>query len=197
MIHFFEKGGSDITLLLLHGTGGDEHQIVPLARQMAPDANLLSFRGEVSEHGNLRFFARFEDGSFDWEDLRARVAELAAEIDAAVEKYQIDRSKMVAVGYSNGANTAAALWYLYPESVRHAIFLRPMAMMDEKPDLSGHSGLVLVGATDNVCSPREGLAMADSFLALGATVETVAIPAAHNLIRQDAEEASNFIDRLR
>src|SRR6201982_3381554 len=114
-IHEFVRGTSQRTLLLLHGTGGNERDLIPLGRELDPNASLLSPRGKVLENGMPRFFRRLAEGVFDLEDLKTRTHELADFVIAAAERYKIDISKIVAVGYSNGANIAASTLLLRPE----------------------------------------------------------------------------------
>ena len=137
-IHRFEPG-ADPTLppvLLLHGTGGDEADLVPLGREVAPGAALLSPRGNVLEGNMPRFFRRFREGLFDEEDVRRRARELADFVAAARHAYGL--AQPLALGYSNGANIAAALLLLHPKALAGAILLRAMAPLAEspKPDLS-------------------------------------------------------------
>src|SRR5690625_1592958 len=113
MKHIFQKGNdpSKPTLLLLHGTGGTEQDLLPLSENIDPDANILSVRGNVSENGMPRFFRRLAEGVFDEEDLIFRTKELNEFLDEAAETYGFDRDQVVAVGYSNGANIAASLLF--------------------------------------------------------------------------------------
>jgi phospholipase/carboxylesterase len=121
------------TLLMLHGTGGDERDLLPLGRELWPWAALLGVRGKVLENGMPRFFRRLAEGVFDVEDLKSRTDELAQFIDAASERYQFSKKKLIAVGYSNGANIAASLILLHPHYLAGAILFR--AMMPFVPDL--------------------------------------------------------------
>src|ERR1700730_15362735 len=114
-IHEFVPGDSERTLLLLHGTGGNERDLIPIGRELAPAAALLSPRGKVLENGMPRFFRRLAEGVFDLDDLRKRTHELADFVAAAAQRYKIDVEKLVAVGYSNGANIAASMLLLRPE----------------------------------------------------------------------------------
>src|ERR1700760_3071890 len=111
-IHRFQPADSHRTLLLLHGTGGDENDLLQVGAAIDPDAALLSPRGKVLENGAPRFFRRLAEGVFDEEDVVRRAQELSAFVREASETYGIDRAKLVAVGYSNGANIAAAIWLL-------------------------------------------------------------------------------------
>ncbi|AGK04513.1 alpha/beta hydrolase [Meiothermus ruber] len=119
-VHCYEPGSARATLLLLHGTGGNEHSLVELARQMAPAANLLSPRGKVLENGAPRFFRRLAMGVFDQADLMAQAANLARFVQEAAERYGFDAGRVYALGYSNGANMAAALMLLHPEALAGA-----------------------------------------------------------------------------
>ena len=117
-VHQFIPGSSGRTLLLLHGTGGDEHDLVPLGRELDPAASLLSPRGPVSENGSLRFFRRLAEGVFDLEDLKRRTEDLAEFILGASQRYALDPGQFVAVGYSNGANIAASVLLRRPDRCR-------------------------------------------------------------------------------
>src|SRR5438876_7450875 len=145
-IHEFVPGNSDRTLLLLHGTGGNERDLIPLGRELDPRAALLSPRGKVLENGMPRFFRRLAEGVFDLEDLKKRTNELADFIAAAAQHYELAADQIVAVGYSNGANIAASLLLLRPETLRTAVLFRVMVpLVPEKvPDLS--SVRVWIGA---------------------------------------------------
>ena len=136
-IHKFVPGSSEsshaTTLLLLHGTGGDENDLLPLGHQLWPGAALLGVRGKVLENGMPRFFRRFAEGVFDVEDLKYRTEELAQFIDAAAERYGFSRKKLIVVGYSNGANIGASLILLHPHYMAAAVLFR--AMMPFRPDL--------------------------------------------------------------
>ncbi|HJX26089.1 MAG TPA: hypothetical protein VJ252_08025, partial [Chthoniobacterales bacterium] len=125
-IHEFVPGTSGRTLLLLHGTGGNEHDLLPLGRVLDPTAALLSPRGKILENGMPRFFRRLAEGVFDLEDLKKRTHELADFVAASAEQYQFAADKLVAVGYSNGANIAGSMLLLRPETFRTAILFRAM-----------------------------------------------------------------------
>src|SRR5215475_3170856 len=120
-IHEFVPGNSSRTLLLLHGTGGNERDLIPLGRELDPTAALLSPRGKVLENGMPRFFRRLAEGVFDLEDLKYRANELADFVTVAAEHYGFARDNLIAVGYSNGANIAAAMLLLRPEILPIAI----------------------------------------------------------------------------
>src|SRR5262249_25501268 len=139
-IHRFEPappGGTDATLLLLHGTGGNENDLLPVGRAVAPHSALLSPRGRVLAHGMPRFFRRLAEGAFDHEDLVARTHELADFVAEAAKRYGFDAKRVIAAGFSNGANIAGSLMLLRPETLAGAILLRPMVPFEPKtpPDL--------------------------------------------------------------
>lgn len=145
-----------MTLLLLHGTGGDENDLLQLGHDLSPRAALLSPRGRVVESGMPRFFRRIAEGVFDTEDLIFRTHELAGFVEAASRNYGFDTSRLVAVGYSNGANIASSLLLLHPRLLTGAILFRPMVpfMPEKLPDLSGVSVLIAGGLADQIV-PRE------------------------------------------
>src|SRR5450432_1356199 len=125
-VHQFVPGSSDRTLLLLHGTGGNEHDLIPLGRELDREAALLSPRGKVLENGHPRFFRRLAEGVFDLEDLKQRTDELADFVVAAAAQYQFSAEKVVAVGYSNGANIAASILLRRPGTLPSAVLLRAL-----------------------------------------------------------------------
>src|SRR5438093_3654724 len=128
-IHEFVRGSSDRTLLLLHGTGGNERDLIPLGRELDINASLLSPRGKVLENGMPRFFRRLAEGVFDLEDLKKRTNELADFVAAAAQHYGFAGDKGVTVGYSNGANIAASMLLLRSETLRAAILLRFIVLL--------------------------------------------------------------------
>ena len=144
-----------ITLLLLHGTGGDESDLLPLGQALAPGAAILSPRGKVRENGMPRFFRRLSEGVFDVEDVKLRARELAAFIRAAVAHYPLDPETIVAVGYSNGANIAAAVLLLEPGALRRAILLHAMVPLqpENPPDLAGVAVFMAAGRRDPIVAP--------------------------------------------
>ena len=172
-------------LLLLHGTGGNENDLIPLGLQLAPGAALLSPRGKVLENGMPRFFRRHGEGVFDLEDLRARTEELAAFLDAARAHYKID--KPIALGFSNGANIAWSLMLARPDALAGAILLRGMLPFDppEKPALNGKPVLIINGSMDPIVPPEVHRKLADTLRGFGADVRYEVLPASHQLTRQD------------
>src|SRR6184192_949562 len=148
-IHEFVPGTSNRSLLLLHGTGGNERDLIPLGRELDPDAALLSPRGKVLENGMPRFFRRLAEGIFDLEDLKYRTNELADFVAAAAHRYSFASDNVVAVGYSNGDNIAASMLLLRPEILSDAILFRAMVPLipETEPDLG--SVRVWIGAGSN------------------------------------------------
>ncbi|MDQ0201377.1 alpha/beta hydrolase [Neobacillus ginsengisoli] len=159
MKHFFQKGkdGTKPTFLLLHGTGGNELDLIPLAGKMDEDASFLSVRGNVLENGMPRFFRRLAEGIFDEDDLVFRTKELYEFLDEASAKYGFDRKNIIAVGYSNGANIAASMLFHFQNALKGAILHHPMVPLRgiELPDLTGISVFIGAGTNDPICSPLE------------------------------------------
>jgi phospholipase/carboxylesterase len=196
-IHRFEPGGDPALppVLLLHGTGGDETDLLPLGREIAPGAALLSPRGNVLEGGMPRFFRRYREGVFDEADVRRRAKELALFVAEARRAYGV--AAPVALGYSNGANIAAALLLLHPDVLTGAILLRAMAPLADppKPDLSGIPVLILSGSSDPIVPPASAARLAEALAAAGARVEREVLPASHGLTQADVTRAGAFFRR--
>ena len=197
--HVFEPGSSDWTLLLLHGTGGDEHDLVGLGRQLAPTAALLSPRGQVLENGMPRFFRRLAVGQLDIPDLLARTDQLAEFIADAATAYGRDPGKVVAVGLSNGANIAASLLLRHPATLRAAGLLRPMLPYEPEqiPQLTGTDVLIEAGERDPY-SPAEQVARLTEILrAGGAAVTTTVEPGAgHGLTQDDLRRLAAWVSEV-
>lgn len=157
MKHIFQKGTNDTTLLLLHGTGGNEQDLLPLAEKMDANANVLSVRGNVSEGGMPRFFRRIAEGVFDEEDLIFRTKELNEYLDQASKEYNFNRDHIIAVGYSNGANIAASLLFHYENALKGATLHHPMVPRRgiELPDLKGKKVFIAAGTNDPICPSEE------------------------------------------
>lgn len=196
-VHKFEpaNNGSDRTLLLLHGTGGDETDLLSVARAIDENAALISPRGKVLERGMPRFFRRLAEGVFDEEDLIARTHELADFVADAAKHYQRDPSKIIAVGFSNGANIAAALMLLRPEALRAGVLIRAMVPLvpKERADLSGKSALILSGTADTIVPLDNAERLATLLRDAGADVTQKWIAASHGLTMEDVETARDWI----
>lgn len=192
-IHRFEPGDpARPVLLALHGTGGDESDLVPLARAIDPRAAVLSPRGKVLEQGMPRFFRRLAEGVFDLEDLRLRTGELADFLDAAAAAYAFDRSRMVAVGYSNGANIAASLLLSRANAFAGAILLRPMVPFEPGRPVALAGAKILVSASrqDAIVPPASTERLVELLAAGGAEVTTRWYPTGHGLSPQEIRDAA-------
>ncbi len=189
------EDGSDITLLLLHGTGGNEEDLIPLGKELAPGAAILSPRGKVSEFGAPRFFRRLAEGVFDHEDLVLRTHELAAFVESAAEEYGFDKAKLVAAGYSNGANVAASMMLLHPGLVRAAVLFRSMAPFEPEvgPNLSGVPVFMAAGSRDQMISPENTQALAEMLEGSGAEVELRWRDTGHALTYEEVGEAKEWL----
>lgn len=188
-------GSKGPTLLLLHGTGGDENDLVPLGQMLLPEANLLSPRGNVPENGMARFFRRLEEGVFDQEDLRARTEDMAAFIELAAVQTGLDPNRVIAVGYSNGANLAASLLLRHPERLSAAVLLHAMVPFEPErvPDLAGKPIFLSAGRNDPIVPPENTQRLAALFEAGGAGVTLHWHNAGHSLTREEADTAKAWI----
>ena len=186
------------TLLLLHGTGGNEEDLIPLGQDLAPGAAVLSPRGKVSEYGAPRFFRRLAEGVFDHEDLLFRTHELSDFVEAAREEYGFDRSKLVAVGYSNGANVAASTILLHPGLLRAAVLFRAMVPFepDVTPDLSGMSVFMAAGRMDRMIPPDNTQRLADILYEAGADVDLRWRGTGHPLTYEEVGEAKEWLSEV-
>ncbi|CAI6050069.1 alpha/beta hydrolase [Cohnella sp. JJ-181] len=197
MNHIYEPGKKTDapTLLLLHGTGGSERDLVGVGRMLHPDAALLGVRGNVSERGMARFFRRIAEGLFDEEDLIARTAELNAFVDESAARYGFDRGNVVAVGYSNGANIAASLLYHHQDALKAAVLFHPMVPRRgvDLPDLAGVPVFIGAGRNDPLCTMAESEELAAALGAAGAAVETHWENGGHQLSRTEVEAAAAWL----
>jgi predicted esterase len=198
-LHEFVPGNSNRTLLLLHGTGGNERDLIPLGRELDPNASLLSPRGKILENGMPRFFRRLAEGVFDLEDLRTRTNELADFVDAAVRHYKLPVNGIVAVGYSNGANIAASMLLLRPEIMHEAILFRAMVPLipDRFPDLSPVRVWIGAGDQDPIVPPSETKRLAELLRRAGADVTIRFVNASHALTNDDVITARDWLEKLR
>ena len=199
LVHEFVPGSSKRTLLLLHGTGGNEHDLIPLGREIDPAAAILSPRGKVLENGMPRFFRRLAEGIFDEEDLKRRTHELADFVGAAAQHYELAGNKIVAVGYSNGANIAASLLLLRPETLRAAILFRAMVpLIPEKlPDLSSTRVWIGAGNQDPIIPTSETQRLVDLLRTAGADVAIRFVNAGHGLTNNEIEIARDWLMNLK
>jgi predicted esterase len=198
--HAYRPGaGTDApTLLLLHGTGGDEHDMLRLGGLM-PGANLLSPRGQVLEHGKARFFRRLAEGVFDLDDLRRRSGDLTSFVAEAAAAYGFDAGRVYAMGFSNGANIASALALLHPGALRGAVLFRAMVPLepDPLPSLPDFRVLISNGQRDPLVSREETERLASLLQRSGADVELHWQPAGHELMPGDFNAARTWLDAAR
>jgi predicted esterase len=185
------------TLLLLHGTGGNESDLLGLGRMLAPGAALLSPRGNVSEHGMPRFFRRLAEGVFDQEDLIQRTHELADFVGAAADGYGFDRQRVVAVGYSNGANIATSTMLLRPGVLQAAVLFRPMVPLvpDELPDLSAVRVFISAGENDPIVPRAQSEQLALLLQSAGADVTLRWQTSGHALHAHEIETAQAWLEQ--
>jgi predicted esterase len=196
-VHHYQPGktpGSP-TLLLLHGTGGNEHDLLGLAPDLLPEAGVLSPRGKVLEHGMPRFFRRLAEGVFDLEDLRVRTAELADFVIAAASHYGFDAARVVAAGFSNGANIAASIVLLRPGVLHRAVLFRAMVPLvpNPLPSLPGTPVLVSNGRADPIVAAAETERLAALLRNAGAEVTLVLQAAGHHLVPEDLIRAREWL----
>lgn len=197
-VHRYQPGTSGDTLLLLHGTGGDERDLVPLGERIAPQANLLSPRGPVLENGMPRFFRRLDVGVFDEADIARRAVDLGAFVRAGAERYGFDPSRVRALGYSNGANMAAALMLLDPALLSGAALLRAVLPLEppHPPDLTGRSVRIAAGRRDPYAPPERVDALAERLRAGGASVDLRWSERGHELDPREIDETAEWFASL-
>ncbi|HTI39759.1 MAG TPA: alpha/beta hydrolase [Vicinamibacterales bacterium] len=196
--HVFKPGTSGTTLLVLHGTGGDEHDLLPLARMLLPEASVLSPRGQVLERGMPRFFRRLAEGVFDEADLRQRAGDLSRFVASAASRYGFDPQGVVAVGFSNGANIASATMLLHPETLAAAVVIRAMVPLvpDPLPPLAGKHVLVSNGRADPTVPPAETERLVQLLRSAGADVTLAWQPGGHQLTEADVATARAWLERV-
>ena len=189
------REGALDTLLLLHGTGGDENDLLPLADVIAPRANALSPRGKVMEHGMPRFFRRLAEGVLDVPDLKLCAAELSDFVAAAAKEYGFDARRVSAVGYSNGANAALGMLLERPDSIQRAILMRAMLAYEPAPTLGlrGKRILLLAGASDPYSRAPTTDRLAELLRARGAEVDAHYARAGHELSQEDITIAKKWV----
>jgi predicted esterase len=184
-----------VTLLLLHGSGGNEDGLLSIGHQILPAAALLSPRGKVLENGMPRFSRRLADGIVDVDDLKLRTHELAGFIRDASQQYGLDDSKIIAIGYSNGANITGSLLLMYPHLLAGAVLFRPMVPFRPQhvPDLTDVPVLLASGRDDRIVSPLQSAHLAEILDAAGARVSIHWHPGGHELGQDDLVAAQNWI----
>jgi phospholipase/carboxylesterase len=197
-IHRFvpaEDSASGETLIVLHGTGGDENDLIGIGQTIAPGAAIMSPRGNVSENGAQRFFKRLAEGVFDPKEVRSRAEELARFIRAAITRYGLDATRIYAFGYSNGANIASTVMFIEPGLLQGAILFRPMLVFEpeERGDLSGSSVFISAGRMDPIVPVSSVERLAQLFESCRAEVTLKWQLAGHNLMPSEVREASDWL----
>src|SRR5438045_2405400 len=197
-IHTFVPGNSSRTLFLLHGTGGNEQDLIALGHELDPSAALLSPRGKVLENGMPRFFRRLAEGVFDLEDLKYRTNELADFVAAAAQSYGFTTDQLIAVGYSNGANIAVSMLLLRPEIMRRAILFRAMVPLipDTLPELPCVRVWIGAGDQDPIIPASEAQRLVEVLRRAGADVTIRFAKGGHGLTNDDVEAARNWLGAL-
>ncbi len=187
--------GSPLTLLLLHGTGGNEGDLLHLGRELSPEAALLSPRGRVLESGMPRFFRRLAEGVFDIQDLTEQTHALVRFLGSASRSYGFPPDKVVAVGFSNGANIAGSTLILHPEALAGAVLIRPMVpfMPDALPDLSRKPILVLAGTRDSMVPREETERLAGLLRKAGADLTLSWAGSTHAMSGEDVKTAREWL----
>lgn len=198
--HVFSPGEAGApVLLMLHGTGGNEHEIASLAAELHPGAGVLAPRGQVQEHGMLRWFRRHGEGVFDVDDVIARATELAAFLNAAREHYNLGNRPVMAVGFSNGANIALATAMLQPQTLDRVIAfsgMYPFADRESPADLAGSRLLILNGEADPMAPLDSVSTLIAALHQNGADVEQVLRPGGHGIARTDLEAAKEWLAKV-
>jgi predicted esterase len=190
-----EDADSGETLLVLHGTGGNENDLIGIGQTIAPGAAILSPRGNVLENGAPRFFKRLAEGVFDPKEVRSRGEELARFIRAAIAKYGLDASRIYALGYSNGANVASTVMFIDPRLLQRAILFRPMLVFepDERADVSSASVFISAGRMDPIVPVNSVERLVELFESAHAEVTLKWQLAGHNLVPSEVREAAEWL----
>ena len=196
MQHIFKPGtkSNKPVLLLLHGTGGNENDLLPLADIVDPEASVLSVRGNVSENGMPRFFRRLAEGVFDEEDLIFRTNELNSFLDEAATTYAFDRQNIIAIGYSNGANIAASLLFHFTDALKGAILHHPMVPRRgiALPDLTGKNVFIAAGVNDPICPQQESIDLKELLESAHASVDVQWENNGHQLTMNEVNAAKQW-----
>lgn len=194
--HIYKEGAKPQTLVLLHGTGADERDLLPLGEALMPGANIISPKGQVLEGTMSRWFARLSPGVFDQDDLRQRCEELREFLVSVVEQKNLDKNELYLLGFSNGANMAAAMVMLYPELFAGAILLRAMMPLESAPqaDLSGKHIYMASGTRDQMISEEGAKALAEYCRSMGADFTINWVDGGHGLFQSELSDVKSWLD---
>jgi phospholipase/carboxylesterase len=198
MKHIYQSGNSEITFLLLHGTGGNEFDLLPLAKHIDPNANVLSVRGNVLEYGMPRFFKRLAMGVFDMDSLIQETETLYHFIDDSAKQYHFDRSKVIALGYSNGANIAASILLHYDQAFHAAMLFHPMVPIRnlEKTNLKDVSIFIGAGKNDQMVPDGEIEELNAMFDRAEAITNVFWTEHGHQLNKEEIDQAKIWYEKL-
>ena len=199
MKYIYQKGQDDHPVILLfHGTGGDENDLLSIANEIDEKASVISFRGDVDENGSLRFFKRKPNGQFDYEDLVMRTEKLDLLIKELSVELGFDCNNLVAIGYSNGANIIGSLLFAKEICLKGAILMHPMvARTDVKPkNLSGRKILITAGINDPICPVGESRAVNDILKAAKAEVNIQWFDDGHRLTLKEVDVAKKWYSEI-
>ncbi|MBO1263462.1 alpha/beta hydrolase [Proteiniclasticum sp. SCR006] len=195
MKHKFIKGTDNTrTLVLFHGTGGNENDLIPVAQMIDSEANILSLRGNVNENGMNRFFRRIQEGVFDEEDIRYRAREIIEFLETAAEEYGFSLNALAGLGYSNGANIIAAIHYLYGSVFTKSILFHPMVPLKETPASKLQETSIYIGAGENdpIVPLNNTLALEKTLSEMGADVSLHTYKRGHSLTQEEVQDASSW-----
>ena len=192
-----KDNNDSLTFILLHGTGGNEDDLIPVGQMLSSSASLLSPRGKVLENGMPRFFKRLAEGVFDMEDLKFRTKELADFVKDASKEYSFNLNKTIAVGFSNGANIAASLLLSYPETIKGAILFRAMTpfIPENMPDLSSKKVLLSAGTFDPIVSKSQIEGLLNILQKSDVDVTLKWQQSGHNLTQKDIFDAKEWLEK--
>ena len=196
--HYRATQGADAgapLFLVFHGTGGDENQFFDLAGQLLPGARVVAPRGDVSEGGALRYFRRTGEGVYDMDDLRRRVAQMIAFVEA--RKAEGEARQVIGLGYSNGANILAAVQFAAPALFDASVLMHPLIPFVPSPaDLAGKRVLITAGRRDPMAPEAMTQRLGDYFTSHGATTSLFWHPGGHELRQEELLEARGFLGAL-
>jgi predicted esterase len=197
-IHTFVPGTTSSTILVLHGQGGDENDLIPVARALAPGAAFLSPRGKALEGNEARFFARVSRDVFDETEVRTRTAELADWVSASVAQLGLDAKRVYALGFSNGASIAASVMLLHPGVLAGGLLLRPRTIVEpaQLPDVNGAPMLVIAGSRDEKMPEGSSEHLARLLGRAGAAVEMAMLDTGHGLTPQDFSLGKSWFTKV-
>lgn len=199
MEHIYHQGKHNKPVfILLHGTGGDEYDLIPLAETLDPDASYISLRGDVNENGLNRYFKRIKPGVFDEKDLVFRTKNMSVRIHELSKTYTINQDNFLAIGYSNGANILASVLFHYNDVIKYAILHHPMVPLRtiELPDLTDVHVLITAGKNDPICTKEESEELIEHLRKANADVEVFWTNNGHALTQEEVEKSKQWIKKM-